>query len=345
MPYLNGLISQYAVATNYYGNPHPSIGNYFMLTIGKIITNDDGYSGKVSDDNIVRQFMSAGVTWKAYAESLPYAGYVGGDKYPYIKHHNPFAYFSDVRDSSTQKLNLVPFSQFAGDLANGKTPGYSFLIPNQYHNAHDCPQGMTSCTTGEKLKAADDWMKANIAPIVSSAAFQKDGLLLIVFDESTSSDSEYGGGHIAMVAVGRKIKHGYKGPNFYQHENLLRMTAEALGLTSFPGKAAGATNMSSLFGSTATTACALNPADHSVTICTPSAGSSYNSPLHVTSHSKSSTGVTSSAIYLDGVKVYSVAADKIDTYISTTAGNHRLTVQSWDPTNLVFKSTIYVDLN
>lgn len=32
MPYLNSLVSQYGLATQYFANTHPSIGNYFMLT-------------------------------------------------------------------------------------------------------------------------------------------------------------------------------------------------------------------------------------------------------------------------------------------------------------------------
>src|SRR5258705_8279506 len=45
MPYLDTLISRYGLATQYYANTHPSIGNYFMMTVGQIITNDDSYSG------------------------------------------------------------------------------------------------------------------------------------------------------------------------------------------------------------------------------------------------------------------------------------------------------------
>ena len=45
MPYLNSLANTYSVAQGYYANTHPSIGNYFMLTTGQIITNDDGYIG------------------------------------------------------------------------------------------------------------------------------------------------------------------------------------------------------------------------------------------------------------------------------------------------------------
>src|SRR5215472_7471783 len=71
MPYLNGLASQYGLATQYYADTHPSIGNYFMMTTGQIITNDDSFMGTVGVDNIVRHLLNAGKTWKSYAESLP----------------------------------------------------------------------------------------------------------------------------------------------------------------------------------------------------------------------------------------------------------------------------------
>lgn len=64
-----------------------------MLTTGQIETVDDAFSGTVSDDNIVRELAKANKTWRSYAESLPNPGYLGGDAYPYFKHHNPFAYF------------------------------------------------------------------------------------------------------------------------------------------------------------------------------------------------------------------------------------------------------------
>ena len=71
MPYLYSLASQYGLATNFYANTHPSIGNYFMSTTGQIITNNDSYMTTVSADNIVRHLLTAGLTWKSYAEGLP----------------------------------------------------------------------------------------------------------------------------------------------------------------------------------------------------------------------------------------------------------------------------------
>jgi hypothetical protein len=185
-------------------------------------------------------------------------------------------------------------------------------------------------------------MRKNVAPILSDLAFQQNGLLVIAFDESNSSDSAYGGGRIAVAVVGPKVKRGYKGTNFYQHQSLLRMTAESLGLTSFPGAAANASNMGSFFGSRGSSACVINTADHSVTICRPDAGGTYSSPVYVVAEARSSTGVKTTALYLDNVREYSNSGNKVDRYVSMAPGTHRITVQSWDPNNLVFKSSIYI---
>jgi len=235
MPYLNGLVSKYALATQYYADTHPSIGNYFMLTAGKIETNQDAFTGTVSDDNVVRELVNAKRTWHSYAESLPSAGYTGGDSYPYFKHHNPFVYFSDVIGSA-QASNIVPFSQFSSDLGSGQFPDFSFIVPNALDDAHD-----------GSLGTADQWLKINIDPLVQSNTFKNNGLLIVVFDESVQSDSAHGGGHIALVMIGSKVKNGYKSTSFYQHESTLRLILSTLGVNSFPGRAASAPNMGEFF--------------------------------------------------------------------------------------------------
>src|SRR6202048_2014192 len=40
MPYFNGLANKYGLATNYYANLHPSIPNYFEMTVGQALTID-----------------------------------------------------------------------------------------------------------------------------------------------------------------------------------------------------------------------------------------------------------------------------------------------------------------
>jgi acid phosphatase len=235
MPYLNRLARRYGVATEYYANTHPSIGNYFMLTTGEIITNDDSFCGKVEEDNLVRQLLAAGKTWKAYAESLPSVGYTGCGGSAYVKRHNPFAYFSDVADS-VERYNLVPFTQFPSDLSDHTLPDFSYIVPNVFNDAHS-----------GSLGAADAWLKANIAPLVDSDTFQQNSLLIIVFDESFDSDTQHGGGHIPAIVIGPKVKPGSKSSDFYQHQNTLKTILKALGLTSSAGKAAGAAAMDGFF--------------------------------------------------------------------------------------------------
>jgi phosphatidylinositol-3-phosphatase len=235
MPYLNSLAKKYGLATQYYANTHPSIGNYFMLSSGQIITNNDSYCSTLAQDNVVRHLMTAGKTFKAYAESLSYPGYMGCGAYPYVKRHDPLAYFSDLANSS-EKYNLEPFSKFASDLANHTLPNFSFIVPNLLHDAHD-----------GTLSAADSWLKWNIAPLISSLTFQKDGILIIVFDESFDSDTAHGGGHVAAVVIGPKVKAGYRSTTLYQHQNTLKTLMKALGLSSFPGAASGAKDMGEFF--------------------------------------------------------------------------------------------------
>lgn len=235
MPYLDSLAQAYGLATQYYANTHPSIGNYFMLATGQIITNNDSYSTVVTVDNVVRRLLAAGKTWKSYAEDLPAVGYIGPDVGNYARRHNVIALLSDVANDSTQRKNLVPFTQFAPDLANGRLPDFSNIVPNLCNDAHDCSLG-----------TADTWLRNNIAPILASATFQRDGLLIITFDES-ASDNTNGGGRVAWVVVSPKAKRGHQSATLYQHQSTLRLILEALGIAQLPGAAATAPAMSEFF--------------------------------------------------------------------------------------------------
>jgi acid phosphatase len=250
MPYLNRLVPANGLATQYFADAHPSLPNYFALTTGEGTsitgTLGDAYSGVVSQDNVVRVLTAAGKTWKAYAESLPAAGYLGVDGGAYVKRHNPFVYFSDVQSGPAQASNIVPFTQLATDIANDSLPDYGFIAPNVNNDAHDCPAGMTTCTGDQQLAAADQWLSANIAPLLASKAFQ-NSLLIIVFDEAEDSDTAHGGGHVAAVLVSPSVKAGFQSTTFYQHESTLRLMLEWLGVTDLPGAAARAPGMGEFF--------------------------------------------------------------------------------------------------
>ncbi|MGO8794638.1 MAG: alkaline phosphatase family protein [Candidatus Sulfotelmatobacter sp.] len=250
MPYLNSLASANASATQYYADAHPSLPNYFMLTVGAgtPITGSagDSYDGVVTQDNVVRALTAAGKTWKCYAESIPSIGYLGNDVPPYLQHHNPFVYLSDVQGDAAQANNIVPFTQLATDIRNNTLPDYGFIVPNIYDDAHNCPVGMSTCTNDQMLAPADNWLSTNIAPLLASAGF-KNSLLIITFDESEDSDSEHGGGHVPAILISPSVKAGYQSTTFYQHESTLRVMMKGLGVTDLPGAAATAPDMSEFF--------------------------------------------------------------------------------------------------
>ena len=248
MPFLNSLATKYGLATAYYADDHPSLPNYFVLTTGQpVVMHTETYNippGGFSGDNIVRSLTAAGKTWKSYAESLPSVGYLGGDQYPYIQHHNPSVMFSDVISDPAEQQNIVPLTQLATDLAAGNLPDYSFVVPNNQDNSHDCPAGQSTCNMDQTLANADTWLQNNLGPVLNDANFQKNGLLFIVYDESNSDDTAHGGGHVACVLAGGLVKPGYQSAILYQHESLLRTALKVLGITTYPGAAATAPDMS-----------------------------------------------------------------------------------------------------
>jgi phosphatidylinositol-3-phosphatase len=250
MPYLNGLATAHSLAAGYFADAHPSIPNYFMLTTGNLETFDDGFTGTITDDNIVRALNGAGKSWKAYIESIPSTGYLGGNSGTYLKRHNPFAYFSDVNASTpaaaAQAANMVPFSQLSTDLAAGPLANFVYILPNSQDDAHDCPGGASSCTDDQKLAAADAWLKANIDPVITSAKFG-NSVLVITFDESVDTDITNGGGQVMTVLVGPHVKTGFRSSTMYQHQSLLRLALQLLNVSDMPGASAIAPSMGEFF--------------------------------------------------------------------------------------------------
>lgn len=240
-PSLNNLIAKGALPTNYYADSHPSIGNYFMLTTGQILTTNDSSTQVWNVDNIARRMLSAGGTFKVYAEGIT-QGYLGGDIGAYVIRHNPFAMLSDVAGSTQVAQNTIwPFSQFAVDVANNALPQFSFVVPDVYDDAH----------SGTPL-AADSWLQANVVtPLAVSSAFKSggDGILIVDFDEAADTDTAHGGGHVSPVFWGPNVKAGYRQTSgtLYQHESMLATIMATLGLSNPPGLAANAPTMGEFF--------------------------------------------------------------------------------------------------
>ena len=237
-PNLNQLIANGALATNYYANSHPSIGNYFMLTTGQLLTTDDNSTVVWNVDNIARHMLAANIPFRIYAEGIS-NGYVGGNTGLYLIRHNPFAMLSDIASNpAVANQTIWPFTQFATDLANGTLPEFSYIVPDVNDDAHNgTPQ------------QADSWLQTNVViPLSNSPAFAPggDGLLIVDFDEAATSDTTHGGGHVACVFWGPAAKTGYTqtSSTLYQHQSTLHTVMDELGLPNPPRAAASAPSMS-----------------------------------------------------------------------------------------------------
>ena len=240
-PNLNTLISNGALATNYYANTHPSIGNYFMLTTGQLLTNDDQSTTVWTVDNIARRMLAANIPFKIYAEGIT-QGYVGGNIGLYLVRHNPFARLSDIANNPQVANQCIwPFTQFAVDLANGTLPEFSYIVPDVDDDAHN-----------GTAQQADSWLQTNLViPLSNNPAFAPggDGLLIVEFDEAATSDITNGGGHVSPVLWGPPVKVGYTqtSSTLYQHQSMLRTVMDLLQLPNPPGAAATAPSMSEFF--------------------------------------------------------------------------------------------------
>jgi hypothetical protein len=93
---------------------------------------------------------------------------------------------------------------------------------------------------------------------------------------------------------------------------------------------------------TTASACSLSTVDPSVTICSPADGSTSASPVHIAAGTTSSSPVSFMQIYIDGAKQYQVSADKIDTQLALSSGEHRVAVQAKNEDDVLFKDVVYV---
>jgi acid phosphatase len=317
-PNLNHLIATGALPTNYYANSHPSIGNYFMLTTGQLLTTNDSSNQVWNVDSIARRMLQAGVRFRVYAEDSP-QGYLGGNTASYLVRHNPFARLSDVAyNASVANAVLWPFTQFYTDLHNNNLPELSFIVPNIYHDAHNgSPQ------------AADNWLQTYVVDQISAFPEFKpggDGILVVGFDEAADTDSTLGGGHVSPVFWGPAVRAGYaqQSTTVYQHQSMLRTFMDALGLLNRPGAAAAAPSMAEFFTGTAAVG---------VTVVQPSPGAAVTSPVHYVASATTNTcakGVAAMGIYVNNVLKYVVNGAQLNTTIALSPGAEHTVVEEWD---------------
>lgn len=334
MPYFNSLIPKYGLATQYYSEQHNSISALMWLIAGQAITGNNQTTSCYSANNVVRQLLAEGYTWRSYQEDLPYAGFAGISYANYVRRHNPIIDFTDSC-ASGQATSSVPYTQLAADVADHKTPNYAYVTPNLEHDAHN-----------GTLAEADTWLSEHLPAILALPEFKPggDGILFVVWDEADlSSDgvtqdnrcssviSQGCGGRLATLVIGPQVKPGYKSSIRYDHANLLRTVCAAMGLKSCPGAGEVENGMSDFF--------------NQVNIATPLPNANVASPVHIQATALNQSPIKAMQIYVDSALKFQLNnGSSVDTKLPMTLGRHSVVVQSWDIAGGIHKRGVSVNV-
>ena len=343
MPYLNSLLGKGAVATQFYSNEHGSLENYLILTSGQYLTHNNDTLAVFNVDNIERHLLTNGMTFKSYAQTLPFAGYTGLYSGAYMKRHAPLPYYTDMANSSLIK-NHVSSTELAKDIANGTLPNFGFITPDGNNDMHNCGTNLNIC-----FAAADNFLKNTIGPLLASAPFQPggDGVLIIWADEADlGSDNRCSatvltgcGGHILVAMIGPQVKAGYKSTATYHHQSVLRTVLEAMGTTAnFPSAANTAPDMREFFkgnagGTVPPTTAAV------VQVSSPTSSTVTGPSVSLAANATAPNPVTFMRIYVNNVSVASASASHIAATISMAKGTHSAVFQAWDSKGNVYKAS------
>ena len=170
-PNIARLAKAYGNATRFFGEVHPSEGNYVALLGGDTngIHDDDPWyckpgtteptcagAGKeanygdhtVYGPGLSDQLLTAGLTWKAYLENLPAPGslaFIASDPSLddgttktalYAAKHAGFVNFASVQSDPHREDHLVGFDRLEADLKSGHLPRFALIVPNQCNEMH-----------------------------------------------------------------------------------------------------------------------------------------------------------------------------------------------------------------
>jgi len=256
---------------------------------------------QTTNQNFAGLLQSAGTSWKEYAEdtdintttgaALPqnqwtvplndssgtFSGtnpYNGTNQYYYMVHHDPFAYFTDTNGngntttSNPEVSHYAPLQQLQTDLANNTAARYNWITPDAYNNMHtELPNGFTynsTTYTGDAANIAqgDNFLSMIVPEIMSSAAYQNNGAIVIWFDESepdsTSNNPDSLDYTLPCIVISPLAHGNVNGAPYdstvaeYTHSSDLLTMQEIFGVagntsTGALGDAANATSLADLF--------------------------------------------------------------------------------------------------
>jgi acid phosphatase len=324
MPYYNKLIQEYGLATQFYSDRHTSLPALMWFVAGASVeTNEDTVSCQHSEDNVVRELLKKGYSWRSYQEDLPYAGYEGLYSNLYWRRHNPLIDFTDVCPGTGQDKNIVPYTQMAADYSADKVVNYAWITPDVNDDSHN-----------GTLAGADQWLQDHVPDILARPEFGPggDGILFIVWDESeltgdnrcSATVTQGCGGHTANLVIGPQVKSDYKSTILYHNENVLSTVCAAMGLATCPGAGAKAAPMADFFKGTST-----GGGGNGVVISSPGGGATVGGAVRLIASATEDQTISQTQVWDNGKKL-GVYGSQIDAIYNLTEGNHTTTVVDLD---------------
>ena len=221
-PRLNALAKEYGLATRFYGEVHPSEGNYVAMLGGDTfgIHDDDawfcepytisvdcpramlpGYvSHSISAPSLMDRLAAAKLTWKGYFEDLPAPGSLdifspgapGAPAELYAAKHNGFINFERVRKDPELAQKIVPLGLLAADLAGDGAPNYAHIVLNQCNDMHGLwsAGALADCAdAGAVVRRGDAAIGSIVDRIMAAPLWAKaeNAAIVITWDEDDGS--------------------------------------------------------------------------------------------------------------------------------------------------------------
>ena len=222
-PYINSVANKCGLATNFYGEAHPSLPNYIAMTSGSTqgITDDSGPSSHPL--SVPSIFSQLGGSWRALAESMPSNCDLNGGG-EYAPRHNPAVYYTNIRGRCAHRDTPLAARP---DLS----ARFTFITPNLCHDMHDC-----------STSAGDTWLAGFVPKILRSHTYRAGSTVVFITWDEGSGDN-----HIATLVLSRYTRPGTVSSKPFNHYSLLRTTEALLGIHAKLGAAATARDMRGAF--------------------------------------------------------------------------------------------------
>ena len=195
-PYQTSLAANCGNATAMFATTHTSAANYLATSAGEFPAASASGCGSVTgcadaSDNLYHQLDVAGLSWRAYEESMPKACATStGGRYKIG--HNPALFYRDIPAAECQANDLPVPSLTAqsgalwDDLQAQTLPSLSWVTPD---NVNDGDTG----TPAAALAAADNWLSGFLSTVQQSASYQAGNtLVLVTYDEGSGPDAKTG---------------------------------------------------------------------------------------------------------------------------------------------------------